>query len=203
MGGRRAADRRRRQPDGRRRARARPGRERERRASTVAASAVQRALNVRLPADIRVLGVDDATPGFHARFHAVAQVLSLPDRDDAGAVAVRSVLRLARAGAARHRGDAAAPRRVLVGRHDFASFQARGAFVRDDGADAPAARRPRRRAARSSSRSTATGSCATWSAPSSARSPRSAPGPGRRPPSRRCCTRAIGRRPDRPRRRRG
>src|SRR5690349_15987213 len=35
--------------------------------------AVQRALNVRLPMDIRVLGVVDATPGFHARFHAAGK----------------------------------------------------------------------------------------------------------------------------------
>ena len=38
-----------------------------------AASAVQRALNVRLPADIRVIGVVDAMPGFHARHHAVSK----------------------------------------------------------------------------------------------------------------------------------
>src|SRR5262245_11792514 len=33
--------------------------------------AVQRALNVRLPADIRISHVEEAAPGFHARFHAV------------------------------------------------------------------------------------------------------------------------------------
>jgi len=35
--------------------------------------AVQRALNVRLPYDIRVLGVVDATPGFHARFQSAGK----------------------------------------------------------------------------------------------------------------------------------
>ena len=34
------------------------------------ADAVQRALNVRLPLDIRVLDVEDAPLGFHARFQA-------------------------------------------------------------------------------------------------------------------------------------
>ena len=43
-------------------------------------SAVQRALNVRLPADIRVVGVVDAPPGFHAQFHADGQDVSLPHR---------------------------------------------------------------------------------------------------------------------------
>ena len=42
--------------------------------SIYAPRAVQRALNVRLPADIRVLDVEDARPGFHARFHADGQV---------------------------------------------------------------------------------------------------------------------------------
>jgi tRNA pseudouridine38-40 synthase len=35
--------------------------------------AVQRALNVRLPYDIRVLGVVEATPGFHARFQSAGK----------------------------------------------------------------------------------------------------------------------------------
>ena len=90
---------------------------------------VQRALNVRLPADIRVLSVDDATPGFHARFHAVAKsyryrivttrVLSPFDRFWAWHSPEPKRLELMQEAAA-----------LLVGRHDFASFQARGAFVR-------------------------------------------------------------------------
>jgi len=35
-----------------------------------AASAVQRAMNIRLPGDIRIVGVVDAAPGFHAQYHA-------------------------------------------------------------------------------------------------------------------------------------
>ena len=38
--------------------------------SDLAADAVMRALNVRLPVDIRVLAVEDVRPGFHARFDA-------------------------------------------------------------------------------------------------------------------------------------
>ncbi|HET9370606.1 MAG TPA: tRNA pseudouridine(38-40) synthase TruA, partial [Vicinamibacterales bacterium] len=95
----------------------------------VAASAVQRALNVRLPADIRVIGVVDATPGFHARFHstgktyryriATTPVLSPFDRwfvwHSPGSKDVEAM----RAAAA-----------AFVGKHDFASFQGRGGTVR-------------------------------------------------------------------------
>src|SRR5262245_26058913 len=93
-------------------------------------TAVWRALNVRLPADIRVSGVEEATPGFHARFHAVAksyryrmvtaQVLPPFDRLYAWHAPEPKQIELMREAAA-----------LLVGRHDFASFQARGAFVKD------------------------------------------------------------------------
>src|SRR5262249_3528647 len=94
------------------------------------ASAIQRALNVRLPADIRVIGVVDATPGFHAQFHATGKtyryriattpVLSPFDRWFVWhAPALTGVDRMR---------DAAA---ALVGLHDFASFQASGGFVRE------------------------------------------------------------------------
>src|SRR5687768_9171697 len=36
-------------------------------------AAVRRALNVRLPTDIRVLTVEDERPGFHAQFHATGK----------------------------------------------------------------------------------------------------------------------------------
>ncbi len=39
----------------------------------LATAAVQRALNVRLPPDIRVTEVVDAAPGFHARHHATSK----------------------------------------------------------------------------------------------------------------------------------
>ena len=68
---------------------------------------------------------------------------------------------------------------ALVGRHDFASFQARGAFVRGHVAHAHAPRRARGGRRDRRSRSTATGSFATWCAPSSARWPRSARASGR------------------------
>jgi tRNA pseudouridine38-40 synthase len=91
---------------------------------------VQRALNVRLPMDIRIVAVSDEKPGFHARYHAAgkryryrvvtAPVMSpfdrlwawhAPGRYDVGA--------MQRAAAA------------LVGRHDFASFQTSGSPVTD------------------------------------------------------------------------
>ena len=91
---------------------------------------VQRALNVRLPSDIRVLEVEEATPGFHARFHAVgksyrfristARVLSPFDRLWAWHSPVPKRIELMQEAAA-----------LVVGRHDFASFQARGACVRE------------------------------------------------------------------------
>jgi len=93
-------------------------------------SAVWRALNVRLPADIRVTSVEEATPGFHARFRAVAksyryrmitsQVLPPFDRLYAWHAPEPKKISLMREAATR-----------LVGKHDFASFQARGAFVKD------------------------------------------------------------------------
>jgi tRNA pseudouridine38-40 synthase len=96
----------------------------------LSAVSVQRALNVRLPPDIRVLGVVDATPGFHARFHAVAKsyryrivttpVVSPFDRWFVWHAPEPKRVDLMAAAAAR-----------LAGRHDFASFQARGALVRD------------------------------------------------------------------------
>ena len=98
--------------------------------SDLAADAVMRALNVRLPVDIRVLAVEDVRPGFHARFDAkgksyryrmsMAPILSPFDRC--------------------YVWHAPEPKRLdwmqeaataLVGRHDFVSFQARGAFVRE------------------------------------------------------------------------
>lgn len=96
--------------------------------TTLEASAVQRALNVRLPSDIRIVGVADASPGFHARYHAkgktyryriaTAPVLSPFERWFVWhAPATRNVDAMRRAAG------------MLTGRHDFASFQARGASV--------------------------------------------------------------------------
>jgi tRNA pseudouridine38-40 synthase len=88
-------------------------------------AAVQRALNVRLPADVRIIDVQDAALGFHARFHArgksyryriaTTPVLSPFDRWFVWhAPEARDLAAMQRAAAA------------LVGRHDFGSFQARG-----------------------------------------------------------------------------
>lgn len=93
-------------------------------------SAVHRALNVRLPPDIRVVGVVDAAPGFHARHHArgktyryrmvTTPVLSPFDRWFVWHVpGARDVEAMRRAAVA------------FVGRHDFASFQSSGSAVRD------------------------------------------------------------------------
>jgi tRNA pseudouridine38-40 synthase len=92
--------------------------------------AVQRALNVRLPMDIRVLGLVEATPGFHARFHSTGKsyryrmvttpVMSPFDRFYAWHAPEPKRIDLMREAAA-----------LLIGKHDFASFQARGAFVRE------------------------------------------------------------------------
>lgn len=96
----------------------------------VPAANVRRALNVRLPPDIRVLDVEDAPLGFHARFHArgksyryrmvTSQILSPFDRWFAWhAPEPRDVEAMRRAA------------RAFIGRHDFASFQARGSATVD------------------------------------------------------------------------
>ena len=95
----------------------------------VPASGIQRAMNVRLPADIRAIGAVDAPPGFHARYHARAKtyryrmattsVLSPFDRWFVWHAPEPRDVEAMRAAA-----------RALLGRHDFASFQARGATVR-------------------------------------------------------------------------
>jgi tRNA pseudouridine38-40 synthase len=96
----------------------------------LAVDAVGRALNVRLPTDVRVLAVEDARPGFHARFDAVgkayryrlstAAVLSPFDRSCVWHAPEPKRLDWMQQAAA-----------ALVGCHDFLSFQARGAFVRE------------------------------------------------------------------------
>ena len=96
----------------------------------LAASAIQRALNMRLPSDVRVLGVVDAAPGFHAQFHAAGKsyryriattaVLSPFDRWFVWhAPAVTGIALMREAVPALH------------GRHDFASFQGGGGTVRE------------------------------------------------------------------------
>ena len=91
--------------------------------------AVQRALNVRLPLDVRVMAVEDAPPGFHARAFstsksyryriATGSVLSPFDRWFVWHHPVPKDVEAMRAAAVH-----------FVGRHDFASFQAAGSAVR-------------------------------------------------------------------------
>jgi tRNA pseudouridine38-40 synthase len=92
--------------------------------------AIRRALNVRLPADIRVRDVGDADAAFHARFDArgksyryrlsTAQILMPFDRwyvwHAPGHCDLDVMCRAAS---------------VLLGRHDFSSFQARGSATID------------------------------------------------------------------------
>ncbi|MGE0041770.1 MAG: tRNA pseudouridine(38-40) synthase TruA [Vicinamibacterales bacterium] len=88
-----------------------------------------RALNARLPDDVRVMAAEEAAPDFHARFMArlktyhyrVCTLPVLPPLERRTAWHVRGPLdeaAMARAAAA------------LVGEHDFASFQAAGSAVR-------------------------------------------------------------------------
>jgi tRNA pseudouridine38-40 synthase len=90
--------------------------------SRLSGAVLQRALNVRLPPDVRILSVEDAAPDFHARFDArrkcyryriaVAPVVSPFERWFVHhAPEARNVEAMQRAAAS------------LVGRHDFASFQ--------------------------------------------------------------------------------
>jgi tRNA pseudouridine38-40 synthase len=91
--------------------------------------AVQRAMNVRLPPDIRVLAVEEAAPGFHARSFstskayryriATGSVLSPFDRWYVWHHPIPKDVELMRQAAAH-----------LIGTHDFVSFQAAGSAVR-------------------------------------------------------------------------
>jgi tRNA pseudouridine38-40 synthase len=94
----------------------------------LATDAIRRALNVRLPQDIRVLAVEDAPLGFHARFQArgkiyryrivTTEVMSPFDRFYAWhAPERRDVEAMQRAAA------------LFAGRHDFASFHAGAAMM--------------------------------------------------------------------------
>jgi tRNA pseudouridine38-40 synthase len=97
---------------------------------TLPTGSLLRALNVRLPLDVRVLTVEEAPLGFHARFHARGKsyryrlarspVLSPFDR-----AFVWHVPDLSNVAAMQR----AAP--AFLGRHDFASFQARGSSTLD------------------------------------------------------------------------
>lgn len=94
------------------------------------ADAVKRGLNIRLPPDVRALDVRDAPPTFHARFDATGKqyryrVLTAP---------VLSPFVRAYVWHLPYRVDVPPMRAAIasvIGRHDFQSFQARGASTLD------------------------------------------------------------------------
>ncbi len=93
--------------------------------SHLGADVFQRALNAELPPDIAVLDAVEAPEGFHATYDAVAKRYRYVIHDGP----VRDVLRLRFCWHCRKRLDSAAmdrAARVLLGTHDFASFQTAG-----------------------------------------------------------------------------
>ena len=75
-------------------------------------SAIQRGLNAVLPPAVRVIAVEDAPPGFHARFDAAGKVYEYRIVNAPFVSPFLRALRLARAAAARRRGDARGRRRA-------------------------------------------------------------------------------------------
>jgi len=90
--------------------------------------ALERALNARLPPDVRVRDVAFMSPDFHARFSAASKCYRYQIRQapTAGAFEHRYVWHVPQALDAVAMGAAG---RALVGRHDFASFQGAGSDV--------------------------------------------------------------------------
>ena len=89
---------------------------------------LRRALNAVLPSDVRVLAVEDAASGFHARFDAVSKTYAYRIAN----VAVVSAFEPRYVWHVPGRLDIDAMRRgaeMLVGRHDFAAFQSSGGDV--------------------------------------------------------------------------
>lgn len=89
---------------------------------------IGRALNARLPADIRVTDVDEAAPDFHARFSAVGktyryQIADVPVVSPFASRWAWHVQQPLDLDAMRHAAAA------LVGTHDFAAFQSTGTPV--------------------------------------------------------------------------
>jgi len=87
-----------------------------------------RALNATLPDDVRVVGVEEVAEGFHARFDATGKIYEyrIVNAPFVSPFLVRHVWHVPRPL------DVAAMRaaaRVLLGRHDFAAFQAAGSIV--------------------------------------------------------------------------
>lgn len=92
--------------------------------------ALMRALNGCLPADVAVIDAALAPDAFHARFSAVGKLYCYRIWNHA----VRAPLRASRSHQVPRLLDTAAMReaaKALLGRHDFASFQAAGSDVKD------------------------------------------------------------------------
>lgn len=95
----------------------------------MAPDVLQRAVNVRLPADIRVMRVDLASPDFHARFDATAKVYRyrLLHGPVVSPFARRYGWHLRSPVEIERMSDAAD---VLVGEHDFSAFRAAGSATK-------------------------------------------------------------------------
>lgn len=94
------------------------------------AAAIQRALNIRLDPDIRVLTVEDAPVGFHARFDAIGKTY----RYRLWTAAVTSPFAHRYVWHVPQRLDVVAMQaaaHALLGRHDFSAFQSAGSEVAD------------------------------------------------------------------------
>jgi tRNA pseudouridine38-40 synthase len=93
-------------------------------------AAIARGLNARLPPEIRVLQVEDAPPGFHARFSASSKTYRYAIRN----APVVSPFERAYVWHVPERLDVAAMQAAaaaLVGTHDVAAFQSAGSVVKD------------------------------------------------------------------------
>jgi tRNA pseudouridine38-40 synthase len=102
--------------------------------SPIEANDLFQALNATLPEDVRVLWVEEAAPGFNARFSARSKVY----RYRISNTRVMSPFQRRYAWHISRRLDLAAMRaaaRELVGEHDFSSFQAKGAPSRREQAE--------------------------------------------------------------------
>jgi tRNA pseudouridine38-40 synthase len=97
--------------------------------SPIATNDLFRALNAKLPEDIRVLTVEEAPPGFNARFHARSKVYRyrISNTRLLSPFQRRYAWHISRALDLERMRHAA---RMLVGKHDFASFHAIGGKAR-------------------------------------------------------------------------
>ena len=97
-------------------------------ASAITPDALLRALNVRLPDDVRVMRVEEAAADFHARFHARSKTYQYAIWN--GPVAPPQVRHFVWHLTQRLDVEAMqAAAGVLIGEHDFAAFQAAGSEV--------------------------------------------------------------------------